>query len=269
MAVYYRAKALRDVGAGADSRRDYQYVADGGGRFAHSARRGLAQAARLAGDFPTAYAAAQRLGWEGRHQRVLGDLWWVHGEPARAAAAYLAGRTEAEQHAKSGETAHNQALRSLAVAFLDPQQANDELELAEQVLTGLSLRATSINAAIAALVRDAGHPELDDRVRALRTELDIAGLTSMTPTLEVAVAFHQAVLDDRDTLAATISRLRELTRNGDYAYYVDIACFMADLPLPADHTAPQWLDGGQATRTRWRDIVTARRDLLRTGRQGI
>jgi hypothetical protein len=43
--VVYRAKALRDIGQSADSRRGYQQVVDGAGR--------LAQAARLAGDFPT------------------------------------------------------------------------------------------------------------------------------------------------------------------------------------------------------------------------
>ncbi|MGW7367421.1 hypothetical protein ACWGI8_29355 [Streptomyces sp. NPDC054841] len=64
------------------------------------------------------------------------------------------------------------------------------------------------------LIRDAGTPLLDDRVRALRAELDVAGLTSMTPTLDVAVAFHQAVLDEHDELAATIARLREQTRDG-------------------------------------------------------
>ncbi|MGW6360844.1 hypothetical protein ACWFR5_38165 [Streptomyces sp. NPDC055092] len=100
---------------------------------------------------------------------------------------------------------------------------------------GLDLRATTINAAIAALVRDAGDPGIDDRVRTLRTELDVAGLTSTTPTLYVAHAFHQAVLDDQDALAATIERLREQTRGGAYAYYVDIAHFMAALPRP-QHT---------------------------------
>lgn len=266
MALYYRAKAHRDIGHSADSRHGYQQVVDGGGRLAPAARRGLAQAARLAGDFPTTYAAAQTLGWEGRHQRVLGDVWWVQGEPARAAAAYRAGRLEAEQHAKAGEAAHNQALRALATAFYDPHQADGELDLAEQLLAHLDLRATTINAAIAALIRDAGNPTLDDRVRALRTELDIAGLTSMTPTLEFAAAFHQAVLDDNDALTATITRLRELTQDGDYAYYLDLAHFMAGLPLPGEHTAPQWLDGEQATRERWHALVTARRDFLRTRR---
>ncbi|MFC9916652.1 ATP/GTP-binding protein [Streptomyces sp. NPDC127197] len=84
MAVYYRAKAYRDIGRSQDSRHGYQQVAESGGRLAPAARRGLAQAARLAGDFPTALAAAQTLGWEGRHQRVLGDLYWCkESQPAR------------------------------------------------------------------------------------------------------------------------------------------------------------------------------------------
>jgi hypothetical protein len=77
-------------------------------------------------------------------------------------------------------------LRALAIAFLNPDQADDELDLAEQLLTRVDLRATSIMAAIAALIRDAGNPALEDRVRVLRTELDVAGLTSTAPTLELA-----------------------------------------------------------------------------------
>ncbi|MFF3580918.1 hypothetical protein [Streptomyces mirabilis] len=87
MALYYRAKALRDTGRAARSRRDYQQIADQGGRLAPAARRGPAHAARLAGDFPTALAAAQNLGWEGRHQRVLGDLYWLQGRCAPPPAA--------------------------------------------------------------------------------------------------------------------------------------------------------------------------------------
>ncbi|MFD3488879.1 hypothetical protein [Streptomyces sp. NPDC058665] len=128
-------------------------------------------------------SASRSFAWEGRQQRVLGDVWWVQGEPVRAAAAYMAGRIEAEQHAKSGEAAHNQALRALAVAFFDPRQADHEVDLAEQFLAHLDLRATRINTAIAALIRDADNPMPEDRVRALRTELGLAGLTSMTPPL--------------------------------------------------------------------------------------
>ncbi|MCX4404821.1 hypothetical protein OG840_25130 [Streptomyces sp. NBC_01764] len=60
----------------------------------------------------------------------------------------------------------------------------------------------------------------------------------MTPSLELALAFHQAVLEDHDAVSATITRLRELTQDGDHAYYIDFACFMADLPLPPEHTTP-------------------------------
>jgi hypothetical protein len=62
-------------------------------------------------------------------------------------------------------------------------------------------------------------------------------------------------------VSTSISRLRYLTRSGDYAYYVDIAHFMADLPHDSPSPA-RWLDGEQATRQRWRDLVTARRDHL-------
>ncbi|MEV6395901.1 hypothetical protein AB0M39_14155 [Streptomyces sp. NPDC051907] len=41
---------------------------------------------------------------------------------------------------------------------------------------------------------------------------------------------------------------------------------MNGLPLPTGHAAPQWLDGEQATRERWHDLVTARRDFLRAAR---
>ncbi|MCX4410165.1 hypothetical protein OG840_53900 [Streptomyces sp. NBC_01764] len=211
MVLYYRAKALRDTGRAARSRRDYQQVADQGGRLAPAARRGLAHAARLAGDFPTALVAAQNLGWEGRHQRVLGDLYWLQGQPERAAAAYLAGRIEAEQHGKAGEAAHSQALRAFAIALYAPAQATAEIDLAHQLLAGLNLRATTINVRRAELIRDAGSDSVDDQIATLRTELDIAGLTSLTPAIELACAFHQAVLDDHTALHATLARLREQT----------------------------------------------------------
>lgn len=51
-----------------------QLVADGGGRLAPGARRGLVHLARLAGNFPTAYDPARTLGWAGRQHRVEGDI---------------------------------------------------------------------------------------------------------------------------------------------------------------------------------------------------
>ncbi|MDH6129813.1 hypothetical protein [Kitasatospora sp. GP82] len=68
------AKAQRDLGRSADSREGMRQVAAGTTRLAPAARRGLAHLARISGDFPTALATAQSLGWKGRHQRVLGDL---------------------------------------------------------------------------------------------------------------------------------------------------------------------------------------------------
>lgn len=266
MAVYYLAKAQRDLGQSHDSRQGMQRVINGGGRLAPAARRGLAHLARLAGDFPTAIEAAQTLGWEGRHHRVFAEVWWAQGEMARAAAAYRAGRIEAEEHAVAGEAATAQSMRALALAFIDPDQADDELQLAEQLLAGVNIRVSRINAQIAALVRDAGKPgDWEDRAALVRAEINISGLSSVETTLELAVCFHHAVQRAGDEIAASIVQLRRLTRSGNYAYYVDIAHFMADLPL-AEASPARWVDGEQPTRQRWRHLVVARRAYLRTGR---
>ncbi|MFG2472274.1 ATP/GTP-binding protein [Streptomyces canus] len=264
LAVYYLAKAQRDLGRTDESSRGMQQVIAGGGRLAPSARRGLAHLARLVGDFPAAMETVGTLGWEGRHHRVLGEVWWVQGEMARSAAAYQAGRIEAEQHAIAGEAATAQTMRALALAFSDPDQADDELELAQQLLSRVNIRASDTNAQIAALVRDAGRPvNVEDRARLLRTEIGNAGLSSVETTLELAVSFHDAARGAHDELAAAISRLRDLTQSGNHTYYVDIAHFMADLPLNTPSPA-QWLDGDQTTRQRWRALVTNRRRHLRT-----
>jgi predicted negative regulator of RcsB-dependent stress response len=134
LATYYLAKAQRDLGLTDDSRRGMQRVASTDGRLASAARRGLAHLSRLAGDFPAAVEAAERLGWEGRHHRVLGDVWWVQGDMERATAAYLAARSEAEEHGAAGETAKSQAHLAFAVSFTDPLRADDELDLADRLL---------------------------------------------------------------------------------------------------------------------------------------
>ncbi|MEV7442914.1 hypothetical protein AB0O22_17455 [Streptomyces sp. NPDC091204] len=261
MAVYYLAKAQRDLGRSTDSRRGMQLVADGGGRLAPAARRGLAHLARLAGDFPTALATARTLGWAGRHHRVEGDVWWPHGDMQRATSAYQAARDEAEHHGVAGERAISQAQRAFALAFTDPAVADDELDLTEQLLTGLDMRATRLTTQIAALARDAGTPAADGRARTLRAEVAASGETAAQVALELAVAFHHAVQDDEQAVTSTIPRLQQLTETGDYAYYAEIARFMADLPI-APAASAQWIGGQAAARTQWRDLVTTRRTHL-------
>ncbi|MFI8348042.1 hypothetical protein [Streptomyces sp. NPDC085596] len=70
----------------------------------------------------------------------------------------------------------------------------------------------------------------------LRTEIRTAGITYAELALDLTLAFHHAIRNDQDQAAATIARLRENTLDGDYAYYSDLAAFMADLPL--DEASP-------------------------------
>ncbi|MGX1885757.1 hypothetical protein [Streptomyces sp. NPDC055287] len=266
MAVCYSANIQRDLGRSEASRRGMQLVADGGGRLAPVARRGLAHLARLAGDFPTAYDTARTLGWEGRHHRVGGDIWWPHGDVTRSATAYEAARLEAEQHGVVGEHATSQAQRAFVLAFTNPERADDEVELARHLITGLNLRQTGHTIEIATLVRDAGtQRDLEDRARILREEIHTSGITHAAAALELAMCFHHAVLDNDHAFTTAIARLRDLPQGGDHAYYVDTAHFMADLS-PNGASGARWLDGEQPTRNRWRTLVTARREYLRNAR---
>ncbi|MFD8549403.1 ATP/GTP-binding protein [Streptomyces sp. NPDC059649] len=268
LAVYYLAKAQRDLGLTEASRRGMQHVVDGGGRLAPAARRGLAHLARLAGDFPTALEAAAHLGWEGRHHRVRGDVWWVQGDMDKGAQSFLGARLEGEEHGKAGEAAMSQAMRAFTLAFTHPGTADDEINLAEHLLAAVDLRAATFDVRIATLLRDAGSdPDLADRARVLAAEIDTSGLAFARPKLELALAFHHAIRDDQEGIAATIGRLQEQTREGYYAYYVDIAHFMAGLALPAaESSASRWIDGADSTRERWRGLVMARRHRVRSAR---
>ncbi|MFH8385334.1 ATP/GTP-binding protein [Kitasatospora sp. NPDC018058] len=266
MALYYRAKAHRDLGRTGASRQGMQQVAAGTTRLAPAARRGLAHLARLDGDFPTAHAAAQTLGWAGRQNRVLGDLAWIHAHMDQAAANYEAARTDAERHAVAGERATAQAQLAFVRAFTAPETADDDLDLAAQLLAGLDLRATTLTTRIAALVlaAGAGGEEFLDRANVLGLEVDASGVRAARTTLALARCFHHAVLDDAG-LDTAIRDLDQLTRSHDYAYYTDIAHFMAGRPLHFPSPA-RWLDGPEAVRSRWRALVTTRQDRLRTAR---
>ncbi|MFD7316015.1 hypothetical protein [Streptomyces sp. NPDC056730] len=69
----------------------------------------------------------------------------------------------------------------------------------------------------------------------------------------VTLAFHHAVRGEDQDLAATIGRLRELTATGDFAYFTDIAHFMAGLPLP-EPAATRWTKNDDDVRSAWRDL---------------
>ncbi|MFF5475363.1 ATP/GTP-binding protein [Streptomyces achromogenes] len=261
MGLYYLAKAHRDLGNSAASRQGMQTVAAGGGRLAPAARRGLAHLARLAGDFPTAHATAHTLGWAGRQHRVEGDIYWPHGDIHRAAAAYATARDQADQHGVAGERATSQTHRALVLAFTDPDTADDEIHLAEQLLTGLDLRATTLTLKIATLARDAGTLPGLEAARVLRAESRDAGITAAEAALDLVLAFHHAVLGDHDKVRTAAGRLRELARNGDYAYYADIAHVMAGQPLPQPSTT-RWLEPEETVRRRWETLVAERQHRL-------
>ncbi|MFD5735793.1 hypothetical protein ACFWIY_23615 [Streptomyces sioyaensis] len=65
-----------------------------------------------------------------------------------------------------------------------------------------------------------------------------------------------------DDLNATLDRLRQVTANGHFAYYVDIATAIGDLPQPAG-SAIQWIVDAHTVRERWHALVTARQTHLR------
>ncbi|MGW9400642.1 hypothetical protein [Streptomyces sp. NPDC055642] len=178
---------------------------------------------------------------------------WPHGDMDRAAVAYAAARDEAEHHGVTGERGNSQAHHAFALV-------GSELALAEPLLAGVDLITH-----IAALACDASRTDadIDDRAQVLRAEIRAAGVTYAELALDLALAFHHAVRNDQDQVAATVARLRENTRGGDFAYYSNIVAFMADLPLE-EASPTRWIDGAQHTRRRWRGLVNARRNDLHT-----
>ncbi|MFI8348041.1 hypothetical protein [Streptomyces sp. NPDC085596] len=126
-------------------------------RERRQAVRAPAGCARLAvGARPTPRGQTRRAG---RPDEGLSAAGGAAGcDMDRAAAAYAAARDEAEHHGVTGERGNSQAHRAFALAFTDPAVADDELALAEQLLAGVDLRATTLITHIATLARDAGPP---------------------------------------------------------------------------------------------------------------
>ena len=260
MALYFRAKAHRDLGQSGASRDCMRQVTAAGGRYAADAARGLAHLARAAGDFPTALATAETLGWPGRGNRVLGDIHFAHGDMTAATAAYTAARAEAERHGNTGEQAIAQAHLALTLAFTDPARAEGEIAYAEQLLAGLDQRATTLTARVAALVGGAGGAgaEFTESAARLRGEITASGITAAALLLELAVAFHLAVHGEEEAVREVLGRLAELAQNGDHAYYLDVAHHLAGLTPPLGSTV-HWTESPDAVRDRWQLLVAARR----------
>ncbi|MET8703806.1 hypothetical protein ABZW10_33885 [Kitasatospora sp. NPDC004723] len=102
-------------------------------------------------------------------------------------------------------------------------RADDNLHLADQLLTGLDPRATTLTTRIAALIRDAGTPgdTIPEHADALDAEVRASGVRAARTTLALALCFHHAVLDDPDNQAALATAIRDLahlTRDRDHAY---------------------------------------------------
>jgi hypothetical protein len=81
--------------------------------------------------------------------------------------------------------------------------------------------------------------------------------------VELALAFHHTVRGEDQDLAATVNRLRALTATGDFAYFTDIAHYMAALPLPGPSTT-RWTKPENDIRSAWHGLVQARQEHLRT-----
>ncbi|MBT2511578.1 hypothetical protein J7I98_38515 [Streptomyces sp. ISL-98] len=176
--------------------------------------------------FPTAYATAQTLGWSGRQHRVLGDIHLPHGD-TDGAAAYAASRDEAEQHGAAGERANQPGPARSRTRLHQPAVADDEIHLAEQLLTGLDLRATGFTTQIAALVRDAG--------------ITAAKPTSNSPSSSTT----PCKAAERDEVRTVIQRLRQLAPTGGYACFVEITTSWPASPYPIRPLRP-----GSTDRTR-------------------
>lgn len=163
-----------------------------------------------------------------------------------------------------GGRAMAQAPRAFVLPFTHPGRADDELILAQHLLTGLDLRTTMLPIRIAALVRDAGTTGIWATGSASCAQRSALPVVSTPRSRLNSPPVINAVTGAHDELGLTISRLCDLAPNGDHAYYADIVHSMPDLAL--DNSSPaRWLEKEQTTCRRRRALVTARRHHLNTG----
>ncbi|MEU2248917.1 ATP/GTP-binding protein [Streptomyces sp. NPDC019224] len=257
---YFLAECERDLGHFDASLDGMRQVADGGGRLAPTAARGLVHLARRVGRFERVRAAVDRLGPEGRADRARGDLWWTQGNIGPACSSYAAGRDEALDLDQPGEAALSQACLAFAAAFQDRARSAEQIARAERMLGGVSIRWAELQTSIASLVRDAGvAADVPQRAEDAVGRANEAGLTSSLAYIRLAVCLHFLVIGEPVLLAGARARLRECVRGEEFAYLAELSYLMADEEPPAGLPRAQWLDGQAAVRARWVAIVEDRR----------
>lgn len=260
LARYYLAECQRDLGRLEESAAGMRQVASGGGPLAADAARGLVHLTRRLGDFPAVLAATEQLGDDSRYHRTLGDLWWTQGSIALACAAYDDACRAAVAEANPGEAALSRACLAFAAAFQDSGRADQQIQLAEQLLQSADIRWARIQSRIAGLLRDAGgDTALPGRAADVEAEAEASGLTSSVAYARLAVCFHHAVLADQSALDAARVRLRTCVKGAEFAYLLEISHFLDGSEPPSDLPRATWIDGTPATAARWSAITTDRR----------
>jgi hypothetical protein len=241
-------------------------VVEGGGPLASTAARGLIHVGRRLGDFRTVRAAIDRLGPEGRAHRALGDLLWTQGSIALACSAYDSARRQAEAERAPGEAALSQSCLAYAAAFQDSARASQQIQEAERLLLGATIRWAEIHTSIARLLRDAGaDPDLPQRAAVVEAEAKQSGMSSSIAYLRLAVCFHHIVLQEAEAVAEARARLGACVNAGEFAYLVEISHFLDGSEVPADLPRAAWLDGAETTAARWASIAADRRHGVQNG----
>ncbi|WP_432093607.1 ATP/GTP-binding protein [Streptomyces sp. bgisy100] len=263
IAEYFRAECDRDLGRFDASMAGMRSVAEGGGRMALDASRGLLHLARRLGHFPDVQNAIDHLGTRGRRSRTLGDLWWPQGRISLSCAGYARGRDDAESAGERGEAALAQACLAFAASFGDRTRAREQIARSADLLRGVTARWADLQRQNAELLCDAGaDPGLPQRAASVAAEAESTGLTSSAAYARLAECFHAAVLDDQAALGDARERLRAHVRGAEFAYLLELSYLMADDTPPEDLPRAQWLDGEDQTRARWTSCVADRRQEL-------
>ncbi|MFF3727422.1 hypothetical protein ACFYYM_34210 [Streptomyces erythrochromogenes] len=152
----------------------------------------------------------------------------------------------------------------LAVSFADLVRADDELALAHELLDGLDQCSHTLDAHVVALIKDACTGDVTLRAEGLQADIEAAGLPFLHRFAGFPLAFHDAVRGEDQDLAAAIDRLRTLTATGDFAYFTDIAHFMAALPL-LEPSIIRWTTSEGDVRSAWHGLVRAGQECLLAG----